>query len=510
MEFLRALWAVMDECWRVLTPNGSVFVNLGDKYATGNSGQSGLAAWSATNARGGALTQTPAKVRSGRVAGHRTKSLLGLPWRFALGMSDPLIRTAIAEPALLASECDHPQWILRQEIIWNKTNGMPSSVRDRCARKHEQWFHFTKSARYYAAIDLLRQPVVAPERITGPGAFGGARTLRARGPSDPGASHPLGQLPSSVWSVATEPLPAKAIADAGFEAHFAAFPSEFPRRIILGWSPPAICDTCGEGLRASVSKEVVLARDQAHATAKAVRAVARSPLSGGVARSTLGGTTVATLAGWACGCNETLHTPTGTRAGSDPSKHTGRAGLNRPRGDHEGMTITTRWAHVHWAGELVASPYRARIEAVAARTHGSSAFAHWIRTDRAGARPMPVWLRDALLRRGWLTEPPIMAERSTHPAVVLDPFGGTGTTAIVAGALGRQGVSIDLSGDYCRIAKWRDTDRRLATKVTDRTYGASPRRASKRVRGHTGAVGDAQLLLVEGPPTQPGSMLSAA
>jgi hypothetical protein len=46
----------------------------------------------------------------------------------------------------------------------------------------------------------------------------------------------------------------------------------------------------------------------------------------------------------------------------------------------------------------------------------------------------------------------------TTPGVVLDPFGGTGTTALVAKALGRHGISVDMSADYCRLAQWRTTD----------------------------------------------------
>ena len=46
----------------------------------------------------------------------------------------------------------------------------------------------------------------------------------------------------------------------------------------------------------------------------------------------------------------------------------------------------------------------------------------------------------------------------TRPAVVLDPFGGTGTTALLASALGRHGISIDRSADYCRLAAWRTQD----------------------------------------------------
>jgi len=53
----------------------------------------------------------------------------------------------------------------------------------------------------------------------------------------------------------------------------------------------------------------------------------------------------------------------------------------------------------------------------------------------------------------------------TTPAVVLDPFGGTGTTALVAKALGRHGISVDMSADYCRLAEWRTNDRDQLAKV---------------------------------------------
>jgi hypothetical protein len=46
----------------------------------------------------------------------------------------------------------------------------------------------------------------------------------------------------------------------------------------------------------------------------------------------------------------------------------------------------------------------------------------------------------------------------TTPAVVADVFGGTGTTALVAKALGRTGITVDYSGDYCRLAQWRTND----------------------------------------------------
>jgi DNA modification methylase len=54
---------------------------------------------------------------------------------------------------------------------------------------------------------------------------------------------------------------------------------------------------------------------------------------------------------------------------------------------------------------------------------------------------------------------------SPESGTVLDPFGGTGTTAMVAKALGRNGVSVDMSADYCRLAEWRTNDRNQLAKV---------------------------------------------
>lgn len=57
----------------------------------------------------------------------------------------------------------------------------------------------------------------------------------------------------------------------------------------------------------------------------------------------------------------------------------------------------------------------------------------------------------------------------TTPAVVLDPFGGTGTTSMVARALGRIGISNDLSHDYSKLARWRIFHSGGAAKVVART-----------------------------------------
>ena len=124
---------------RVVKPSGSIFVNLGDKYATGSSGESNLAALGERLGSGGGHSDAKARRSSRPVAGFRQKSLLGLPWRYALGCIDQL------------------DLILRSEIVWSKPNALPESVTDRVRRSHEQWFHFTLEPRYFSAIDEIRE-----------------------------------------------------------------------------------------------------------------------------------------------------------------------------------------------------------------------------------------------------------------------------------------------------------------------------------------------------------------
>lgn len=237
-EFVDALIAATREMVRVLKPCGSIFVNLGDKYA-GGGGQ-----WAKDD------RDDPQKRRAGNIAnrgnryGLRPKSLIGIPWRYALRCIDDL------------------DLILRAEIIWAKPNGLPESVTDRVARKHEQWFHFTKSERYYSAIDQIREPYTAPpfrgQKVHKAGQAGATSNPVLASLTEWDASaytgNPLGKLPGSVWTVPTEPL---RVPDTLGVDHFAAYPTEFPRRIITGWSPEngTVLDPFGgTGTTASVAK----------------------------------------------------------------------------------------------------------------------------------------------------------------------------------------------------------------------------------------------------------------
>lgn len=208
-EYLASLWAATAEMVRVLKPTGSIWVNLGDKYAGGGQGgHTGPLDQSEgyREARAGGYTRPKVGVPS--------KSLMGLPWRYANGCVDQL------------------GLILRRDVVWDKPSGLPEAVTDRCRTSHEYWFHLTKKPHYFAALDELREP------------YTGDRTLSRRLKHDGGGKHdqrapwarpnPLGSIPGSVWTVAAEPL---TVPDELGVDHFAAFPGEFPRRIIAGWAP---------------------------------------------------------------------------------------------------------------------------------------------------------------------------------------------------------------------------------------------------------------------------------
>jgi site-specific DNA-methyltransferase (cytosine-N4-specific) len=219
-EFVAALLEVTAECVRVLKPSGSLWVNLGDKYATSVGHGHGVPGTTSL-IRSKRLTEqysiTHGKRTGATTDGVRPKSLLGTPWRYALRCIDEL------------------GLILRAEVIWAKPNGMPESVTDRVRRSHEQWFHFTLEPQYYSSVDAIRERYTTPPARKQPSKYVGVTKNPTRLTYEQDLEHnPLGKLPDSVWSIPTEPLSLPD--DLGVD-HFAAFPTEWPKRIIQGWSP---------------------------------------------------------------------------------------------------------------------------------------------------------------------------------------------------------------------------------------------------------------------------------
>jgi DNA modification methylase len=396
--YLEALWAATAEMMRVLKPTGSAFIDLGDKYSTSlhsyNYRDPGTytrktpqpdGEWSKTGWLGNPNLQPNAQD-----PGIPPKSLMLLPERYRVGCVDRL--------GLIA----------RAVIVWNKPNGLPESVTDRVRRSHEDWVHLVRSPRYYSATDEIREPHTMrpqrrpngrPEDVTPrPGQPRQAWSTAQR--DEVGIDgHPLGKLPGSVWSIPSEPL--RLPEHLGVQ-HYAAFPSEWPRRLINGWSPPGICLECGQGRVPVVEREQV--KSPVHGAGSIMGNRDGGPDErgwDGLPRFNM----AATILGYACSCTPFTDHP--ERRGSDFHAGTDRAaqGMN----DGNGGERFRRYQ------EQLANP----------------------------RGPVREYHLD-----GWKPPP-------TRPAVVCDPFGGTGTVAMVARALGRIGISVDLSFPYGRAARWR-------------------------------------------------------
>jgi DNA modification methylase len=136
-EFIATMTAVFREVRRILKPEGTCWVNMGDSYSAGGMGKG---SGKQTTNRG---TQTGGHMDKPRKAppGYKPKDLVGQPWMLAF--------------ALRADG-----WYLRQDIIWSKPNPMPESVTDRCTKAHEYIFLLTKSARYFYDHEAIKEQSV--------------------------------------------------------------------------------------------------------------------------------------------------------------------------------------------------------------------------------------------------------------------------------------------------------------------------------------------------------------
>lgn len=321
-EFVATLVDVFEGVRRVLRPDGVLFVNLGDSYSGSGKGPSSQNGLTKQHSSVGPLIE--AKTPS--IEGVRPKSLFLIPQRFAIAMQDA-------------------GWIVRQEIVWAKRAPMPESVRDRCTSAWEPIYMFTKEGRYYWDQDAVRQPNVSADDARNRPDYTPNRERNVGGRSDGYTSahgamgwNAAGANLRNVWDLSPEP---------SRENHYAAFPTEIPRRCILAaTSEKGACADCG---------------------APWARVVEREP--GFEARRVTDG------------------------------------GL---RGRRTGAAIDSEYRGVGFT-----------------------------RSETTGWRP--TCTHDA----------PVV------PCVVLDPFLGSGTTALVADQLGRNAIGIELNAEYVEISRRR-------------------------------------------------------
>lgn len=206
-EYIEKMVEVFREVRRVLRPGGTLWVNIGDSYCAPKTSSCSQAS---STLGGGKTTQVeaskrPSKKPSGDI---KQKDLIGVPWMLAF--------------ALRADG-----WYLRQDIIWEKPNAMPESVKDRCTKSHEHIFLLAKQPRYYFDHGAIREPAVK-------GAAGSRFNTGKTGEHQMGRASKKERVDSDmrakrdVWRVATQPFKGN---------HFAPFPEKLVEPCVLAGCP---------------------------------------------------------------------------------------------------------------------------------------------------------------------------------------------------------------------------------------------------------------------------------
>lgn len=185
------------EAWRVLRDDGTLWITLGDSYMGGKKKQAGL----------------------------KPKNLIGLPWRVAFAL-----------------QADG--WILRNDVVWHKTNAKPENVTDRFTLSHEYIFLFSKRKKYYFDQDAVREPIRTQSILKATGDK--STTFRRNGAKREqpiigqsyGEHRPdradteynsKGRNRRTVWDIPAQ----------GFKrAHFACFPPALAEIMVLAGCPP--------------------------------------------------------------------------------------------------------------------------------------------------------------------------------------------------------------------------------------------------------------------------------
>ena len=210
-EFIGKLVEVFREVRRVLSDDGTLWLNIGDSYSTGTKAGRQQSSNPGVGANRPEAQNSVARI--GNPEGCKTKDLIGIPWMLAFALRSD-------------------GWYLRQEIIWHKPNPMPESVTDRCTKSHESIFLLAKSEKYYFDNGAIAEKAIGgtPGNVTHKGKTayddGDERMRTKQGLTEIGARETRNKR--SVWTVATTPYKG---------AHFATFPTALIEPCILAGAP---------------------------------------------------------------------------------------------------------------------------------------------------------------------------------------------------------------------------------------------------------------------------------
>ena len=235
-EYIEKLTTVFHEVKRILKPEGTLWVNIADCYAGSGKG----AAKYPDNAKNflqvtnKGMLATPTVCTQPQDETIKPKDLMGIPWLLALALRKD-------------------GWFLRQDIIWEKPNCMPESVKDRCTRSHEYVFMLSKSKRYYYNAESIKEPSISGDGSNPRGSKGSVNPQSGIRKQDKigkatytGFNERYKKRPQlkvrnkrDVWHISTKPIK---------DAHFATFPEKLVEPCLLAGCPEggtAIDPFCG-------------------------------------------------------------------------------------------------------------------------------------------------------------------------------------------------------------------------------------------------------------------------
>lgn len=226
-EYVDKLVQVFREVKRVLRDDGTLWLNIGDTYAT-----STKTCGRNDTERLYGVEDHPLSHHNDKKISHglKNKDLIGIPWRLAFAL-----------------QADG--WYLRQDIIWEKPSCMPESVTDRCTKSHEYIFLLTKSPQYYFDHIAIREDsgFTSSHPRFGGSKYGDSKDIHHQTKSGKEYSDTGTRNKRSVWTVATKPF---------LEAHFATYPPELIEPCVLsGTSEKGCCSKCGAPYQRVVEKK---------------------------------------------------------------------------------------------------------------------------------------------------------------------------------------------------------------------------------------------------------------
>lgn len=421
--FVNELVLLFREARRVLRSDGTLWMNLGDSYAGSSRGGNPTEASSTLEGgqesqRASMIKRTRGQTEVGSTA--RDAAVTNLGRRATREASGLKQKDLIGTPWLVAFALRADGWYLRQDIIWHKPNPMPESTTDRCTKAHEYFFLLSKSERYFYDAEAIAEDAspntnlrVAASRQGEPNAGISPKSatretnIRAKDSFHASTTARVEKRNKrSVWTVATQ---------AFSEAHFATFPPALIEpSIMAGTSERGCCERCGVGWqRVTINVET----------------------------------------------GKTQKMPDGmaTYAGGHSAIH--KDGREKGASDNPVMARETIGWYPACDHDLLPKlpPYPDKPSRAA--LGNEQAYKAAMTTWRAACRVVDD-KRRMLCERA--------APLKTVPAVVLDPFGGAGTTGLVADRLQRNAILIELNPEYAAMARRRiDGDSPLFAKAAE-------------------------------------------